>query len=241
MTALPCPMSAASSSNCPWAGRGACHSNTGNSNGRPSARACQGSRIASSTPPITPAAPAQTRAQAWRSWRMAVRRASPGTGPAPAPPRPPRPTAARADTGHRQRRDHQRHPGNGHGVGQQPDQRHLPEQQQRERRQGHGDHPLLAQGGAHLRGHAFQALIRRHRMRPERRPHPWRTARPPRRSSTRTRPATAPRDRAPPPPRRRATDLLAQGQRRADSRNRPTPASIQMVRWDGTPQPLKSA
>ena len=44
------------------AGRGTCHSSTGSSSGTPSSRACQGRRIASSTPPRTPAAPAHTGA-----------------------------------------------------------------------------------------------------------------------------------------------------------------------------------
>ena len=57
-------MSAASTSNAPAAGRGACQSSTGNSSGRPKARTPQGSRVAINTPPSTPAAPAQTGAAA---------------------------------------------------------------------------------------------------------------------------------------------------------------------------------
>ena len=57
MTALPCPTSAASSSNWPGAGRGACHSNSGSSKGTPARRHCHGQRSASSTPPASAAAP----------------------------------------------------------------------------------------------------------------------------------------------------------------------------------------
>ncbi len=93
-TALPWPMSAASSSNWPGAGRGACHSSTGSSSGTPSARTGQGHpRIASSTPPSTPAAPAHRAAPR----RTTPRRAAPPAaaarrpGPAPRAPRCPRP------------------------------------------------------------------------------------------------------------------------------------------------------
>src|SRR3990167_8292459 len=54
-TALPCPMSAASNSNCPGAARAGSQSNTGNISGMPSTRQRQGNRMATKPPPSTPA------------------------------------------------------------------------------------------------------------------------------------------------------------------------------------------
>lgn len=80
-TALPCPTSAASTSNSPAAGRGACHSSTGSRSGRPSARSAQGSRIASSTPPATPAAAIQAGAAATETVAQGQAASQPSSSP----------------------------------------------------------------------------------------------------------------------------------------------------------------
>ena len=59
-----------------------------------------------------------------------------------------RPDPGQQHAGHGQRRHDQRHPGDGDQVGEQAHHRDLAEQQQRQRRERDGDHPLLVQQAA---------------------------------------------------------------------------------------------